>query len=80
MHRWIVRLSFPFVSGDSNGYEVFGQKTIAVQYSHLLHIFSIIMNIEKAKQALATLQSEKQEQQDRLWLAEEAKQRLDNRK
>ena len=36
------------------------------------------MNCEKAKQALATLQREKQAQQDRLQLAALAKQQLDN--
>ena len=38
------------------------------------------MNCEKAKQALATLQREKQAQQDRLQLAAEAKAELDKRK
>lgn len=35
------------------------------------------IDIEKAKQALATLQAEKQAQQDRLQLAAQAKQQLD---
>lgn len=39
----------------------------------------IIVNIEKAMQALATLEREKQEQQDRLQLAAQAKQRLENK-
>ena len=38
------------------------------------------MDYEKAKHALATLEREKQAQQDRLQLAAEAKQRLDNKK
>lgn len=36
------------------------------------------IDIEKAKQALATLQAEKQAQQHRLQLAAEAKQKFDN--
>ena len=36
------------------------------------------IDIEKAKQALATLEREKQEQQDRLRLATQAKQQLEN--
>lgn len=36
------------------------------------------IDIEKAKQALATLEREKQEQRDRLQLAAEVKQRIDN--
>ena len=39
----------------------------------------IIVNIEKAMQALATLEREKQAQQDRLPLAAQAKQRLENK-
>ena len=38
------------------------------------------IDIDKAKQALATLQEEKQAQKDRLRLAAEAKHKLDNRK
>lgn len=38
------------------------------------------MDIEKAKQALATLEREKQAQQNRLQLAAEAKARLMNNK
>lgn len=38
------------------------------------------MNYEKAKQALATLQEEKQAQQERLQLAARAKYKLDNKK
>lgn len=36
------------------------------------------MNYEKTKQAIATLEREKQAQQDRLQLAAQAKQQLDN--
>ena len=36
------------------------------------------MNYDKAKQALATLQEEKQAQQDRLQLAAEARRKLDS--
>ena len=38
------------------------------------------IDIQKAKQALATLQKEKRAQQDRLQLAAQAKQKLDNNK
>ena len=38
------------------------------------------MNYEKAKRALIKLHEEKQAQQDRLQLAAEAKQRLDNKR
>ena len=40
---------------------------------------TLTMNIEKAKQALAALQEEKRAQQDKLQLAAEAKQRLENK-
>lgn len=74
MHRWIAEC-FSFVSGDSNGYEVFDRQQLGFKsltnFKHKIKFMPI--DIDKAKQALVTLQEERQAQQDRLQLAAQAK-------
>ena len=70
---------FPFVSGDSNGYEVFDRQQLGFKsltnFKYKIKLMPI--DIDKAKQALATLKEEKQAQEDRLQLAADTKRRVD---